>query len=339
MRISLSIILLALCFAFQVSAQETITSVKSGAWREPSTWDLGRVPADNDIIVVQKGFEVLVDKPVQIRNTTLRVIGVMSLARDVVFSMNTASVITVISGGSIRAKTPGDQSAILLAGAVKFRGSRTFNASWGTGVVLGLAYAASTTGSIDNQGTGFIFGLLPAVWQDLKLYVTPDDHVQMVWVTSHETARRSFHVERSRQGNTWERLGTIESAGSWSAQNIYNFVDSRPGSGQLFYRVLEVDPDGVIKYSSIRTVRLGESQVFKIYPNPAKDQVQVSYKKVEGEARMTMYNMLGQAVLSQVLPAGSSFQTLDISGLSNGVYAIRVTHEDGTSNDYRLVKH
>lgn len=339
MRISLSFILLALCFAGQVVAQQTITSVKSGDWREPATWDLGRVPGDNDIIVVQKGFQVQIDKPVQLKNTTLRVIGDMTLARDVSLSLNSASVITVISGGSIRAKVPGDQSAILLAGAAKFRGSKTFNGGWGMGVVLGLAYAGSTTGNIDLNGTGFIFGLLPAVWQDLKLFVTPDDHVQMVWVTSHETARRSFHVERSREGSNWDRLGTIESAGSWSAQNIYNFVDSRPGSGQVFYRVLEVDPDGVIKYSSIRTVRLGDWQTFKIYPNPASGQVQVQYKKVEGEARMTMYNMLGQAVLSQVLPAGSSFQTLDISGLSNGVYAIRVTHEDGTSNDYRLVKH
>ena len=339
MRISLSFILLALSFAGQVCAQQTITSIRSGGWREPSTWDLGRVPADDDIIVVQKGFQVIADRPVQLKNITLRVIGDLSLDRDIIFSLNSASVITVISGGSIYAKNPGDQSAILLAGIAKFRSAKVFNAAWGAGVVRGLAYAGSTTGNIDLNGTGFIFGLLPAVWQDLKLFVTPDDHVQMVWVTSHETARRSFHVERSRQGNTWDRLGTIESAGSWSAQNIYNFVDSRPGTGQVFYRVLEVDPDGVIKYSSIRTVRLGDAQVFKVYPNPAIDQVQVQYKKVEGEARMTMYNMLGQAVQSQVLPAGSSFQTLDISGLSKGVYAIRVTHEDGTSNDYRLVKH
>lgn len=67
--------------------------------------------------------------------------------------------------------------------------------------------------------------------------------------------------------------------------------------------------------------------------------IQVTHKKVEGEARLTMYNMLGHTVHAQVLPEGTTSQTMDISKLPAGVYAIRVTHDDGTFNDYRLVKH
>lgn len=321
------------------TGQVTITSKRSGDWSAPASWDLNRVPGDNDIVVVQRDHAILVSRSFSMKNATLRVIGELSLGRGQLITLNSASVVNVISGGRIRAEKADDAAAILLGGAAKFRGSRVFNPAWGQGMLVGLAYATSTTGNIDQSGAGFIIGNLPSVWQDLKLYVTPDNHVQMVWVTSHETAARSFRIERSRQGVDWTEIGQIKSAGNISSQNIYNFVDNFPGNGRVFYRVREVDPDGVAKLSSVRSVRLDATADPAIYPNPAAGMIQVTHKKVEGEARLTMYNMLGHTVHTQVLPEGTTSQTMDISKLPTGVYAIRVTHEDGTFNDYRLVKH
>ena len=321
------------------AGQVTVTSKRSGDWSAPASWDLNRVPGDNDIVVVQRDHAITLSRSVSLKNITLRVIGEFSLERGKLLTLNSASVVNVISGGKIRAEQADDACAILLGGAAKFRGARVFNQAWGPGVLVGLAYATSTTGNIDQSGAGFIIGNLPSVWQDLKLYITPDNHVQMVWVTSHETAARSFRIERSKQGVDWTEIGQIKSAGNISSQNIYNFVDNFPGGGRIYYRVREIDPDGVVKLSSVRSVRLDATVDPSIYPNPAAGMIQVTHKKVEGGARLTMLNMLGQTVHAQVLPEGTTTQTMDISKLPNGVYAIRVTHEDGSFNDYRLVKH
>jgi hypothetical protein len=323
-----------------LQAQTTITSKGSGDWSTPANWDRNRVPADNDIIVVQSGHVMQLTRDISLKNITLRVIGELSLGAGRNLHLNSASVVNVISGGRIRAQQQTDQSAILLGGAAKFRGGKVFNSSWGPGVLNGLAYATSTTGNIDLYGSGFIIGNPPSVWQDLKLYLTPDEQVQMVWMTSHESGTRTFRIERSREGINWELIGTIESSGSWSSQNIYNFVDNNPGRGLVYYRVRELDPDGLAKLSSVRTVRLDENVVEeKLYPNPAHGVVQLTHRKVEGSARLVVYNLLGQVVQSRVLPKATVSQTIDISHWPNGVYALQVTHDDGIVSHYRLVKY
>jgi hypothetical protein len=138
----------------------------------------------------------------------------------------------------------------------------------------------------------------------------------------------------------WELIGSIESSGNWSSQNIYNFVDNNPGRGLVYYRVRELDPDGLAKLSSVRSVRLDGSMVEeKLYPNPARGSVQLTHRRVETSARLVVYNLLGQVVQSQFLPKASVSQTIDIAQWPNGVYSLQVTHEDGVVSHYRLVKY
>jgi Secretion system C-terminal sorting domain len=291
--------------------------------------------------VIQSGHMVELSNDISLKNITLRVIGILSLNNGRTLNLNSGSIINVISGGRIKSQNPSDQSAIYLAGAAKFRGTKVFNSNWGAGVIYGLAYATSTTGNIDQSGTGFIIGNLPAVWQDFNLFRTTDNHVQMVWVTSHETGTRIFHIERSRNAQTWDVIGEIESPGSPGSQNIYNFVDSDPGSGIVYYRVREIDPDGLYKFSSVRSLRMEESVLDnKIFPNPARSMVQVKHKKVpDGQSKLFLYNVNGQTIKVINLSQGSILETIDISGLKNGMYLIQVRHSDGSTQHNSLVKY
>jgi Secretion system C-terminal sorting domain/G8 domain len=322
-------------------AQTTLTSTGSGDWSTPESWDKKRIPGDKDIIVIQAGHSIELNKDLTFKNITLRVIGILSLNNGRSLNLNSGSIINVISGGRIRSQKPSDQSAIYLAGAAKFRGTKVFNSNWGAGVINGLAYATSTTGNIDLLGTGFIFGNLPAVWQDFNLFRTSDNQVQMVWVTSHETGTRIFNIERSRNAQTWDLIGEIESPGSPGSQNIYNFVDSDPGYGIVYYRVKEIDPDGLYKFSSVRSLRMDASIVeHKIFPNPARSVVQVSHMKVpDSQSKLFIYNVNGQTIRVINLSSGSSFETIDISGLQNGMYLIQIRYSDGSTQNNSLVKY
>jgi len=322
-------------------AQTTLTSTGSGDWSSSSTWDKKRIPGDKDIIVIQAGHSVELNNDLTLKNITLRVIGILSLNNGRTLNLNSGSIINVISGGRIRSQIPSDQSAIYLAGAAKFRGTKIFNSNWGPGVIYGLAYATSTTGNIDQSGTGFILGNLPAVWQDFNLFRTTDNHVQMVWVTSHETGTRIFRIERSKNAQTWDVIGEIESPGSPGSQNIYNFVDSDPGSGIVYYRVREIDPDGLYKFSSVRSLRMDETILDnKVFPNPARSMVQVKHVKApDNQSKLFIYNVNGQTIKTVNLSPGSTLETLDISGLQNGMYLIQIRHGDGSTQHNSLVKY
>jgi hypothetical protein len=278
---------------------------------------------------------------VHLKNITLRVIGILSINNNKSIYLNSSSIINVISGGRIRSQKPSDASAIFMGGAAKFRGNKVFNSGWEPGVIYGLAYATSTTGNIDHSGAGFLIGNLPAVWQDFNLFRTADHHVQMVWVTSHETGSRIFRIERSRNAREWDVIGEIESPGSIASQNIYNFVDSDPGTGTVYYRVKEIDPDGVFKLSSVRSLRLVQEAVTeKVYPNPSCSSVHVRYKKTpDGQSKLIIYNVQGQTMKAVNLPFESDVHLLDISGLQKGVYMVQVRHTDGTMQHNSFVKY
>jgi hypothetical protein len=337
-----SVVAILLCFCFGLSsfAQNTITSRASGEWQLPSTWDKNRVPADNDIIVIQSGHEVQVSDKISLRNHTLRVIGVLMIESGVTMNFNTSSVINVISGGRIESAQINAQTAIFIGADAKFRGNKTFNQSWGAGKLLGLAYATSSTGNVDQSGAGFFLGNPPTTWQDLRIFVTTEDQVQLIWVTSHETTSRSFRIQRSRNAQSWQEIGVIESTGNMSAENIYSFVDNAPGSGVFFYRLLEYTSFGLYKVSDVKSARIKENILTeKIYPNPARDWAQMRFPTLKSTAYLRAYNFEGRLLQKRVLQKGAVDAQLDLSGWPAGTYIIQVSSEEGVLSQQRLVKY
>ncbi|MDR2084501.1 MAG: T9SS type A sorting domain-containing protein [Bacteroidales bacterium] len=95
--------------------------------------------------------------------------------------------------------------------------------------------------------------------------------------------------------------------GIYTENTIVMWAEAMDFSGAKFP---EIKPDGVDKYRS-------ENKNLKVYPNPATNMVNIS---VEETVNCIIYNMAGQAVVKQVLSAGSN--TVNISNLKTGVYFI-----------------
>lgn len=72
---------------------------------------------------------------------------------------------------------------------------------------------------------------------------------------------------------------------------------------------------------------------FKFYPNPVKDELNLSAKTIIEE--VNIYNLLGQVVFAAKM--NSSNKAINISSLSKGVYVMCVTSEGNTAN-YRILK-
>jgi len=325
-----------------VHAQQTINSIASGNWASSDSWDLGRPPHDGDIIVIQPPHTILVDQSVRLANVVLRFSGHLTVAARAGIALNSASIINVLNGGRIEGQNTSGDAWISLGNIVKYRSSKLYDPNWGTGVLLGLAYATSSSGNADQGGQGFIFGTLPAVWQDLQLFKTPEDFVQMIWVTSHESTARTFSIERSRDSRDWKGIGSIRSDGVANSQVIYSFIDNAPGTGTIYYRVGQENGDGTITTTPIRSVHIDAltNTHLSIYPNPTRDittlvlptapSVDLAYEWTDASGRI---------LRKGIQPAGMKIVQANLSDFPAGIYFIRLHGADQQLNLGRVVKY
>jgi hypothetical protein len=75
------------------------------------------------------------------------------------------------------------------------------------------------------------------------------------------------------------------------------------------------------------------SKYFSLYPNPAKENLNIEVKNDIEISSISVYNMLGQLVLVNT----SSDKTIDVSGLKTGNYFVKISTDKGTANS-RFVK-
>jgi hypothetical protein len=75
-------------------------------------------------------------------------------------------------------------------------------------------------------------------------------HGNLYWTTNQETEPLKFEIEKSTNGSSFFKIGTVNSRNSLNATNSYSFVDSSL-SAINYYRVSLISKDGSTKYSRI----------------------------------------------------------------------------------------
>ncbi|MDL2262696.1 T9SS type A sorting domain-containing protein [Bacteroidales bacterium OttesenSCG-928-I21] len=69
-----------------------------------------------------------------------------------------------------------------------------------------------------------------------------------------------------------------------------------------------------------------ENSNISVYPNPAKDLLNINLESLNGKLSVSIYNMQGQVCYEQAVQ-GSSIQTISLAGLSKGIYFVRIDNE------------
>jgi hypothetical protein len=164
------------------------------------------------------------------------------------------------------------------------------------------------------------------------------DAVRLTWQTASEQNNAGFRVERrvgerERGGvGAWTRVGFVDGAGTTSEAQSYRFTDAQVPyeAGAVTYRLTQVDTDGTTHRSGTVTVERGvtEVQLLGTAPNPAGQQATVRYALPEKQkVSLRLYDVLGRQVRTVVsgTQEGRQERTLDVSGLSSGVYFLRLT--------------
>lgn len=133
-----------------------------------------------------------------------------------------------------------------------------------------------------------------------------DKGIQVSWntATTTETNVQEYQIEKSVNGEHFEKVFTIATKAEKGTSHNYSWLDENVGSGNNFYRIKIIKKSGDIKYSSLEKVKIaaGKSSL-TVYPDPVTGNV-ISLQLLnmeEGDYTLGIYNMQGQNM------SGSSF--------------------------------
>jgi hypothetical protein len=224
----------------------------------------------------------------------------------------------------------------------------TYNTSWCPAVTSLVSISGVDTNKITGlgcEGVSFLSGRFDA---------TTFTHFHMDIYTDTPTLDKSFNVKFSNWNGGAGEANAIEysvnngnfltnpNPGTWisldiplaqftgingsNRNDLVQFVISSD-LGTVYYDNLYLHKNTVLGVTSF------EASSVKVYPNPATNVLNIEANQLVDE--VAIFNMLGQQVLSKQV--NSEMSSIDISGLSNGVYVLKST-ANGVSVSSRFVK-
>lgn len=148
------------------------------------------------------------------------------------------------------------------------------------------------------------------------------------WETASEVNNRSFIIERSFDGRSFDKIGEVAGNGTTTTVEGYSFLDE--GVGQplnvetVYYRLRQIDFNGDFEYSEVKSVRFEkDANDVKLYPNPAKDMITLEASNDCEDCLVSIYDYQGKMVKQLPFISGSIINTADFNA---GVYSVRLVN-------------
>ena len=171
-----------------------------------------------------------------------------------------------------------------------------------------VAWVDSRDGGYDIYGSKlFSTGTLPVRLLDFKV-VSGLDFVTLQWKTDNEINNRGFEIQRSQNGTNWQNIDFVDKATAPSTIQNYKWEDRNPLTGKSFYRLKQVDNDGKFEYTKVLSITRNSKTTISVYPNPARESIQVNFGRIISDGKLQLYNSFGQLVLTEVITSQSSIR-------------------------------
>ena len=152
------------------------------------------------------------------------------------------------------------------------------------------------------------------------------NEVFLQWSTATEINNSGFEVQR-RAENDFERIGFVRGNGTSTLVNHYQFRDSDLITGNLIYRLKQIDFSGAENFSNEIIVDIKVPDKFELqqnFPNPFNPSTLIQYQVPENTfVRLKVYDSLGKEIstlVNEQKNAGLYSVNFDAQELSSGVY-------------------
>jgi hypothetical protein len=215
-----------------------------------------------------------------------------------------------------------------------------FNYPLSTGVSSELYVVAwlfdETTKAVLNSGTRFDPTVVPVELTDFKGEIKESKN-RLTWTTASEINTQYFDIERSTNSDKFETVGRVKAAGQSASPLTYAFEEENALQKNNYYRLKTVDLDGSFSISKTITL-VGNNkhpQALKLFPSPATHTLNFSYDATVKSTDWRILDAFGKVVRQSLASkngqntGGVATETVDVSGLPNGVYLLQLKQQNG----------
>ncbi len=155
--------------------------------------------------------------------------------------------------------------------------------------------------------------------------------INLTWQTASEFNSSHFDVEKSRDGENWQVLTTLPSAGTSNELITYQSTDQNGTEGNNYFRLRQVDIDGTEKLYDPINVSCSEvtTGYFSSFPNPSGTafQVVVNNKELIGTCTLNMVDASGKVIEQRNIDVKEGINLFVINqDLNPGIYFLNITN-------------
>ncbi len=150
-------------------------------------------------------------------------------------------------------------------------------------------------------------------------------NVELYWSTITEVNSDYFEIERSFDLLNWKEIGRVNAAGNSNLQLDYSFIDYSVHEKSIYYRLKQVDFNGEIVYSQVKSVNFEDEYDLFAYPNPVKDILTIRMKNIDVSS-IQLIDMLGRDVTQRVVfdVVSKGEIRLDMNNLNSNMYLLKI---------------
>ena len=159
------------------------------------------------------------------------------------------------------------------------------------------------------------------------------------WATGEEVNLNSIELMYSIDGLHFTRLERIQPKGN---NSNYNFVNDSASPGNNYYKLIMIDSEGLIYYSSVLNITCNkDSGKINVWPNPFSQSINISMKsEINGPVSITLYDAVGKLLLkrdAQLLVGDNLLTFYGMDYLPSGSYYLQVLDKDLVEH-FKLIK-
>ena len=300
-----------------ILASPRIKVKNNGYWHSNATWDLNRLPSQEDTIIIPADKVVTInDDQVLSGNVYMQIYGKLIFQNNnSTLKMGAGSTVLVYSNGQI------------LGGGTASQKLRIGNLAVFTGnepPVNGPQMATAASGGFES----FNEVALPVKFVGFTVSRRRSNDVLVQWSTSEEMNAYMYEVERSYNGSEWNTIAYVSAIGNSNALNNYSYTDKNIAVRMAYYRVKQVDIDGRFAYTAIRSVKTEneianqvniasiQGKVVLQFPEEIKSQLVVRIISLGGQVaeQQVINNPVGQLIFQSNINIKGNY----IVSVSNG---------------------
>jgi len=196
-------------------------------------------------------------------------------------------------------------------------------------LIAGLARAAAQTATQSESAA------TPSLMMSFDGQVQSQT-ADLAWVMEDETNSKYFVIERSGDVGGYDSIGVVTGLNN-NNQTTYNYSDDHMLNGNNYYRLRQVDMDGVVRYSkvvSLYDMQQAAAPQMSVYPNPASATLNFAINSTSTQQIFVQIYSISGVLLQtseQTLNAGNNLQSICVNNLKSGNYFLKVSNREGTS--------